>query len=315
MKRIGIGLVMALVAVPALAQEGSFQQVLSPQGLPHTLKLKELNGEWRHLGIKGTEGSKSDAGDMLKQLMQLGMMANGDKGKNAGGDAAMGMMFLSMMGGMFGGGSGGDAPPAYYSKGQTIQLGGETFLVTYRYQPPANNLMQMAMQAGIEGKEPDLAKMLAAPALTEESDLTLTLVNARTIGTITDIRTFDLKKELEASQKAGGGGLMDLIVQGMKEGNKGADDMGHRHGAEPTTLAVDVVSVVNQALTPDAALRKPGNQITVAVSGDVAILKGTVSSQYMKSRAALLAQQAILQRAGGRYTVRNQLVIRATGRR
>ena len=88
--------------------------------------------------------------------------------------------------------------------------------MAYRYKKPTMNFMQMAMESAANGgKEPDLSKMAGEGKMTGDSLLTLTLVNVKTIGTISDIRAFDLARELAEGQQ--GGGLMDLIAASMKE--------------------------------------------------------------------------------------------------
>jgi hypothetical protein len=157
------GLLLTLV-LPASGQNMEFAQLLTGKEVPLTLKLKELNSEWRSLSIGGSD-DKNEM-NMLQQLMQMGMMSEigKDKGKAPGGNDPMtAMLGMQMLGGMFGGMFGGGSAPVYYTQGRTVGLGGETFLVTYRYKQPEMNFLQLAMQADQKkAEQPDFAKMMEA---------------------------------------------------------------------------------------------------------------------------------------------------------
>ncbi len=208
MKRLASAALFLALAAPALGQGMDFQQLLSGKEVPNALKLKDLNGDWRHLTIGTTDAAKGGLGDMMGPLMQAGMMADKGKGKEDPAAAMLGMSFFSAL---FGGG-GESQKPVYYTKGQTVTVGGETFLLAYRYQKPAVNFMQLAMESDKTGKDPDAGKMAAAGKLTPDSALTLSLINVKTITTLADIRPFDIDQEIAESASTGGG-LMDLIAQ------------------------------------------------------------------------------------------------------
>jgi hypothetical protein len=217
----GVGLLAGValfvtVTAPAVAQSLSLQQMLAGKEIPHTLKLRELNGEWQRLSLSTVGGAKAGAGDTMSQLMQAGMMSEMGKNKGKGKDDAMGAMLgMSLLGGLFGGG-GESKDPVYYTRGQTVAVGSETFLVAYRYQKPETNLMQMALEADKGGKDPDFAKMAASGKLSPDSTLKLSLINLRAINSLEEIRAFDMDQEIAAS--AQGGGLMELFAQeAMKE--------------------------------------------------------------------------------------------------
>lgn len=209
MKRFAaVGLLLTLAA-PVMGQSSEFQQLLSGKEFPLTLTLKELNGDWRRLSIGGADAAKGGMGDMMSQLMQMGMMS--EMGKNKGKeDPAGAMLGMSLLGGLFGGG-GESKEPVYYTKGQTVTVGGETFLIAYRYQKPAMNFMQMAAAAQKNGQGPDPSQT-AAGKLSPESSLAISLINARNIASLNDIRPFNMEQEI-AEGAQGGGGLMELFAQ------------------------------------------------------------------------------------------------------
>jgi hypothetical protein len=314
MKRFATLALLLAIAPPAAAQDGGFQRLFSGSDTPHTLKLKELNGEWKRLTIRSTGSSEGGPMDMIKQLLPLGMMSSmGQKGGKDGkgeNDAAAAMMGMSLLGGMFGGGT-GTKEPAHYSKGQTLRLGGETFLITYQYRAPETNLLTMAAQAQAGGGEPDFGKLFGGSKLSEESDLSLTLVNVKAISTIAEIRPFDLKAEVEAA--SGGGGFMDLLAQGMKEGAAGAEVQ--PSPAETAVPAgVELVAGVRDAFAADTQLRSVRGQIAVLTGGGSLYLRGRVPSTVLRDRAATVAR-AVIEASGAGHTVKNELVVSSRGRR
>src|SRR5204863_3517397 len=132
-----------------------------------------------------------------------------NKGKD---DPAAAMVGLSFMSALFGGGGGDGQQPVYYTKGQAVTVGGQTFLVAYRYQKPATNIMQLAAEAEKSGKEPDPTQLAGGGKMTPESPLSLCLLNVQRIAALQNIRPFDLNQEIAESAQAGGG-LMDLIAK------------------------------------------------------------------------------------------------------
>ncbi|MFN3650715.1 MAG: BON domain-containing protein [Armatimonadota bacterium] len=321
MKRALLLFLPLALAAPAAAQSVSPDQQVFGAELPYTLKLKELGPQWRRMRIKDA-APKSDGMDMMKQLMQLGMAANAGKAGGEGGadDGAAAMLGMSLLGSLFGGGEKED--PVSYTRGQTLVLGGETFLVTYRYEAPTLDLAAMAAQAEAdededeedEDAEPDFGALFGGGGkMTEESELKLALVNVRTIGAMTDLRPFDLQKEIEESGKAAGGGLAGLLGQAMQAGAAGGGGLfGGGEGA-------DVAGAVQIDLAFDDTLDRPGNEIRVVEDGDTLYLKGYVVSQFMRSHAQKIAEQAVKEAESDKKVV-NWLMVRpakapARGRR
>lgn len=99
-----------------------------------------------------------------------------------GGDAGMGG-YMQMISSMFGGSSN-----HYFTKGQTVAFAGETFLVAYAFK--SKPIDPSAMMGG---KPPVQEKK------TQDSPLTISLINLRTCGNLSDIRPFDLNEELAES--------------------------------------------------------------------------------------------------------------------
>lgn len=197
-----------VLAGPAMGQAADLQQLLSGKDVPNSMKLIQLNADWKRVTIRTTDNAGGGLGDMMSQLMQAGMMSEANKNKSK--DDAMGAMLgMSMLGGLFGG---GDKEPVYYTLGQTVTIGGETFLVAYQREQTAPNFMQMAMEASAGGKEPDMTKLASQNKLTADSPLSLALINMKSVSTLSKIRPFNMAQEIAESEKAGNG-LMDLIMQ------------------------------------------------------------------------------------------------------
>lgn len=252
MKRLALFAAMMALAAPAFGQNVEFQELISGKSAPLSLTLKDLNSDWRRMTVevKG-DGKGVGLGEILGPLMQAGMMS--EMGKNKGGKpgevaaAAIGMMLLS---GLFGGGG---EEPVYYTKGQTLSVAGETFLVAYRVKKSSLNLMEMFAQSAMEGgKEPDPTRMLPGK-LSAESPLVISLLNFKTIGSISDIRPFDLNKEIVESAKSGG--WMELIAQeAAKQEKKEAEKP---EAADLADRAAMATFAVEDAMGSDKLLGNP----------------------------------------------------------
>ena len=137
----------------------NFQTLLSGQGVPLTLKLKDMNENWRRLSVGGP--------------LELGGLVD---------------TYTSLMGvsGLAGG--------AYYTRGQTVAVGSETYLIAYQLQPKPADLA--AMMRNGPGSEPP-----APQKLTAETIVSLSLLNLRTSGSLKGIRPFNLQQEIGGSAK------------------------------------------------------------------------------------------------------------------
>lgn len=235
MKVILVGLVMMSAVSPVTAQDNGLMQLLGGKEISHHMKMKEFGPDWKRISIANINSQSSGMGDMMSQLMPAMMMSEmGKKGVGKPDDAAGAMLGMSLLGGLFGGLTGDAKLPAYYTKGQTVALGGETFLVAYQYKAEKPDFMKMAMESDKPGaKDPDFSKIAESGKMTEESTAELYLINMRSIGSISGIRPFDLKQEIADSQKAGG--LMDLMSLGAKD--KAAPEKPATAPAKPKSAA------------------------------------------------------------------------------
>lgn len=160
---------LLLQPAPATAQN-ALGDLLGGRGAPVTLRLDQLTPEWQRVQIKGPEAAGGAANPMMGMLG--GMM--GMFGINPSAFSAM------------------DRSTLYYTKGAVVQVGPETFLVAY--QPSAAPMDLARVMAADEPPAPEVLKAT--------SPLQLTLVNVRSISTLTDVRSFNLQRELAESRAA-----------------------------------------------------------------------------------------------------------------
>ena len=313
LKQTLIGMTLLCVSTSAFAQKTDFSSVIANKDIPFTLKLKDLSGDWRRMKIVGTmmtgsgmEGLTSMIGS-LGPLMQMGMMSEMGKGakgaaKDKGMDAMMPMM-ASMMGGMFGG------EAIYYTKGQTVEMGSETFIVTYRHKKPDVNLGQMMLGVAKPGegeKAPDPAKMMEAGKLNPESEVTLNLLNTKAIGTINDLRPFDMQKEIDEAKA----GMAFAEMVGAGGGEKAVEIAPDEKASDAVEAApMSILGEVQRVIANDATVGKFADAIQSRVENNVVILTGTVKTAQQKARITNLVNREI-KAIGGSYTLRNSIMVK-----
>jgi hypothetical protein len=119
------------------ASREALSTLLTGTQFPLSLKLKQLDAKWRRVRIRGQQLTASQNNATLSEI----------------------------------------APESYYTRGEMVDLGGETYLVAYHVP-----LVETPTAA-------------QKPALTAESDLELALLNLRVIGSMSQLRPFDLAQE------------------------------------------------------------------------------------------------------------------------
>lgn len=155
----GVLVLVTALALPEAARAVEFADLISGKIAPLSIALKELTPEWRRLSV-------------------------GADGRGASGLAGFYSAWL-----------GGGAGQAYYTRGQTVTCGDQTFIVAYR--APTQDLdfgAIMLMQRGSKPPEP-------AP-LTADTVLSLALLHLQSLGSLTEVRPFDLARELAEAAEA-----------------------------------------------------------------------------------------------------------------
>ncbi len=161
MRQTVIAFSLALVVgLPTYSQPTygtDFTQLISGKNLPLILKLKDLDSKWRRMTLR-------DQSEMGEWLQLFGLI------------------------------SGALGSDVYYTKGQTVTVGSETYIVAYRLE--ANKVDFRALVQ----TDPN-AKPFAPEVITPETTVALSLLNLQTLSSLNDILPFNLKQEIEASRQ------------------------------------------------------------------------------------------------------------------
>jgi hypothetical protein len=123
----------------AVPVDAGLSNIFSGNKIPTSIKLKELNPEWRGMSTNGPV-----------EIGNLQMLVNTS--------------------------AGGSFSATYYTKGQTVTIGSETYIVAY-------SLLSMVEK------------------VTPELPLNLSLLNLKTVGSLSNIRPFDVAKETKVLEK------------------------------------------------------------------------------------------------------------------
>jgi hypothetical protein len=141
-------------------QEVKLQALLNGKTHPLTLKLKELNAEWSRVNV-------SSSSDVQNWTQMYGSMLGASRSHT-------------------------------YTKGETVSLGGETYLVGYRLATkPVDITSIMRGQT-----EPNVFE---EDKLTPDTLVHLTYLNVRNISSLSDIRPFVLDRELGQAEAGSDG--------------------------------------------------------------------------------------------------------------
>jgi hypothetical protein len=143
--RLAISATIATIAIPiathlSIAAEPTLSEILSGKTIPNTVKLKDLTPEWRSLATNGQFELGSSIQSLFTSFTGMSLFGN------------------------------------YYTKGQTISLAGESYIVAYSLQ-----------------EKPE--------KITGEIPLGLSLLNMKTIGSLTNIHSFNLATETAVLEK------------------------------------------------------------------------------------------------------------------
>lgn len=163
MRKILLALALLLLLNGAArAQSANLKALLFSPTTTNALTLKDLNGDWRVMNTGGDNGGAGGANFMTLWLSMLGGAAN---------------------------------PSGCYTKGDTVDVGGETFVITYRAAVKPINFMALMGGNGNGAQKPTPQK-----PYTPDTKLTLSLLNLKTLAAFSDIHPFDLQAEIAAHQ-------------------------------------------------------------------------------------------------------------------
>ncbi len=173
---------------PRLAAEPSLTSILSGNNIPTSIKLKELTPEWRVMSTNGQ--------------LEIGNL----------------QAFIGLWGG-------GAFATNYYTKGQTVVVGSETYIVAY-------------------------SLLALADKVSPEMPLSLSLLNLKTIGSMSNIRAFEPIAETKLLEKQLAGLQTTNMFNPPKGDEKPAD------GAPPVPEAVDAPPKVKSTIRKKRSTRK-----------------------------------------------------------
>lgn len=148
------------VSAPVFAQttESAFSAVLRGTDTPQTMRASALTSQWRRFS---RTGEHSGLTALLEREANL-------------------------------------PPVAYFTRGETVSVGAESFLIAYRAVPVAPPLSNTT-------SEEEILKPMETSALRLKADtvLTLSLLNLRTIGDLNDVQAFETSRDIidEKEQK------------------------------------------------------------------------------------------------------------------
>lgn len=166
---------------------------------PTTIAFKKLDRSWRKLAI----GGQFEMGDLLKSWS-----------------------------GFFGTPS---YDNVYYTKGDLVTLGSETYLVAYRVPLQGEPVNVMGLASAILGGGKTCETVAT---LTPETSLSLALLNLKTIGSLNDIQPIDVNAEIAQSQDR---------AQKQKESCDAAQAQEEKNEEERSGEAPDVLDSFNRA--------------------------------------------------------------------
>ncbi len=156
---------LALPAPAALAQSADFTSAIAGTTRPLTLKIKDLDETWRQVSI-----SKVDGGDLLS------LYASNTRGTVPGLDQ-------------------------YYTHGETTVIGGETYLIAYRYALKLSDLTREDANV--------------PPLITPETTLSLSLINVHQIASLDGIQPFVPVSAAQTSENAEAKSVTNLKQLGL----------------------------------------------------------------------------------------------------
>ncbi|MDE2126242.1 MAG: hypothetical protein KGJ62_06610 [Armatimonadetes bacterium] len=199
---LGMLLLSAAALTPASAQQPELKTFISGAAAPTTMQLKDLDATWSVVTIP----SQAGAGDFMSMIMSM----------------------------YSGAGVGGANPNTYYTKGDTVKVGGDPYLIAWHAHLPAIDLAKL--------QQFNPLKPQFNPPLTGDTTIYLSLINLHTAGALADVHAFDLQREVQASEPVKPPPDPDADLSNIKQLDQGlllyAEDYDDRLPPMTSALAV-----------------------------------------------------------------------------
>ena len=162
-------LVAAMLLVYQTSGRGAdLEKVLSGKICPLSVKLGELDQDWRRITIHTTGNVTGNV-----SVSVSGTHSSSSSQNN--------------IADLFG-------SKVYLTKGQTVSVNDRVYLIAYHM--PAGGLNVQALIESLATKTPP-----AAPTLGAETTIPLSLLDLESVGSLDDVRAFDVKTEIAESEK------------------------------------------------------------------------------------------------------------------
>jgi hypothetical protein len=160
--------VMVLLIMPVCGRATDFKDLLSGKACPLSMKLSDLNSEWRRITVCAA-GSVSG---------NISVSVSGNQASSSSQNNVAELI----------------GKRNYITRGQTVSANGQVYLVAYHL--PGGGLDLQALIQAIATKTPP-----QTATLTPESTLPLSLLDVKSMGSLDDIRAFDIKREIAESER------------------------------------------------------------------------------------------------------------------
>jgi hypothetical protein len=146
------------------------EALLSGKKYPLSVQLGKLDAQWRRFTIHTTGNASGNI-----SVSVTGSGGNSGSSQNNVADIT--------------------GSRSYLTKGETESAGGQTYLVAYGI--PGNGLQLSGLVQALVSQTPPVPATLST-----ETTLSLALLDLKSVGSLDDIRVFDLKREIAESEKA-----------------------------------------------------------------------------------------------------------------
>jgi hypothetical protein len=168
---LSLAIVTSMLTYSQKCLANNFQELISGKQAPLTRQLKDLDDSWRQIAISG----QYEMADLMKtwtSLFAAGIYDN-----------------------------------VYYTQGKTVKVNDETYAVAYRLSTSGeplniNSLLENIMGSATALTGGDCASIASVEKITPETTVSLSLLNLKTIGSLNNVRPFDLETDLAMLEKA-----------------------------------------------------------------------------------------------------------------
>jgi hypothetical protein len=172
MRKITLALAVAtsMLTYSQKCLANDFQELISGKQAPLTKQLKDLDDSWRQIAISG----QYEMADLMKSWTSL-----------------FGADFYNNI---------------YYTQGETVKVNQENYIVAYRLASSGEPMNIFSMFENVMGTMGgmtggDCAALVPPKSITSETTISLSLLNLKTIGSLNNVRPFDLETDLALLEK------------------------------------------------------------------------------------------------------------------